>query len=278
MSKTGLTFEKMVASGNDFILLDNYENSRWRHAKMFPAIVRRLCARKFSVGADGVLVIEPSVKGDFKMRIFNPDGNEVEMCGNGSRCVAFYAARRKIASSPMSIQTRAGLLQASVRGAEVKVRLPEPKDIRINFVLRIDNKNYRASYINTSVPHAVLFFKNIDNLDVFSLGRKVRHHKRFRPQGSNADFVKLLNRRNIAIRTYERGVEDETLSCGTGAVASAIISALKTAKGKDGSFKIKVHTKSKEILKVYFKVVNKAIKDVFLEGRVKSLYRGKVNL
>jgi len=268
-----LKFTKMVASGNDFIIIDSGSQILADCGYSFKEVAKRLCERRLSVGADGMLVIESSKKADFKMRIFNPDGSEVDMCGNGSRCVALYAVENGIAKRQMKIETRAGILDAEVVGLRVKVRLTDPGSIKLNKRVKVGNKNYKIHFINTGVPHAVYFARDIDKIDVEKVGSKIRFHKSFKPEGTNADFVKVLSPKELKIRTYERGVEAETLACGTGAVASAILSSMVYG------FKphIDVNTKSGEVLRVYFDVEQKNIKNVFLEGEAKAVYNGRIN-
>jgi diaminopimelate epimerase len=217
-------------------------------------------------------VIESSKKSDFKMRIFNPDGSEAQMCGNGSRCIALYAFIKRIAKKDMTIETIAGILNASVNGDVVKVRLTDPKGIDWNFCLMINKCPYKLSFIDTGVPHVVHFVEDLDKVDVKNLGSHIRHHGEFSPEGTNADFVTVTDKHNIKVRTYERGVEDETLACGTGAVASAIISA----EAEKMTSPIIVETRSGEKLKVYFEIKDGNFKNVYLEGKAALLFEGMV--
>lgn len=269
----GLCFTKMVASGNDFIVIDNRTAGALAHGYSLSDLTKRLCSRKHSVGADGVLFIEASEKWDFKMRIFNPDGSEVDMCGNGSRCVALYAVENGIASKNMCIDTTAGVLNAEVTGLKVKVKLTNPKDVKLNKKLKIDNKTRKIHYLNTGVPHAVLFVNDIDKVNVEKIGSNLRFHRAFKPEGTNVDFVEISGLKEISVRTYERGVESETYACGTGAAASAIVSNLIF----DLEPHIDVLTRSGEILRVYFDIKKKKIKDVYLEGEARVVYKGGVS-
>jgi diaminopimelate epimerase len=266
MKKIGFT--KAVATGNDFIIVDNRDSL----PKELSALAKKLCDRKRSVGADGLLVIEKSKKADFKMRIFNSDGSEAEMCGNGSRCVALYASSKGLAGSKMEIDTIAGVLKAQVSGNRVKVMLTEPKDIRWNFCLMIHKCPYKLSFMNTGVPHVVHFVDNLDDIDVRNLGSHIRYHGEFSPEGTNADFVKVVGRNAIKVRTYERGVEDETLACGTGSVASALIAA----EAEKMTSPVTVHTRSGEKLKVYFERRDGNFKNIYLEGSAKLVFDGKI--
>jgi diaminopimelate epimerase len=204
------------------------------------------------------------------MRIFNPDGSEAEMCGNGSRCASLYALRKGIAGQKMTIDTLAGILKASVSGDVVKVMLTEPKDIRWNFCLMIHECPYKLSFVNTGVPHVIHFVKDLDNIDVKNIGSHLRYHGEFSPAGTNADFVKIIDARSIKVRTYERGVEDETLACGTGSVASALIAA----EAERMKSPVTVETRSGEKLKVYFDKIDGNFKNVYLEGSAKLVFDG----
>lgn len=267
-----INFTKSVATGNDFVIIDNRKKVLKNN---LAGAAKKLCDRKYGIGADGLLLLEKSESADFKMRIFNPDGSEAQMCGNGSRCIALYAYRKKAASSKMSIETLAGMLNATVSGENVKVRLTEPKDIQWNLCLMINECPYKVNFANTGVPHVVHFVKDIENVNVKDLGSRIRYHADFSPAGANVDFVRIADHKNkkIQVRTYERGVEDETLACGTGAVASAIIAS----EAEDLSSPIIVETRSGEILKVYFDMIEGEFKNVYLEGRANLVYEGEIH-
>jgi len=194
------------------------------------------------------------------MRIFNPDGSDAKMCGNGARCSVLYIGRRNT-----ELETKAGIIQSQLKGNSVKIKLTEPKDLKLNLPIKVNNRTLQVNFINTGVPHTVIFVADLDKIDVINLGRQIRFHKRFAPQGTNVDFVEALSNKSIKIRTYERGVEDETLACGTGVVASALITNYQ---------KINVHTKSGEILKVYFDKIGDKFRNVWLEGEAKIVYKG----
>jgi len=256
-----LKFVKMVASGNDFVVIDSrIPSSRIRGP--LPKLARSLCQRNTGVGADGLLVLEASNKADFRMRIFNADGSEPEMCGNGLRCAALQAHKKRL-----KIETKAGIYEAAVIGKnKVKIKMEEPKGLRLNFPITVNRRSIKVNYIDTGVPHTVIFVQGLEEIDVGSIGRNIRYHKRFEPRGTNVDFVEIMDEENIKMRTYERGVEGETLACGTGAVASAIIAGQGANVRTRGG-----------ILKVYFNKRGNKIKDVYLEGEAKEVYRGEVN-
>ena len=266
-----ITFTKMVATGNDFIIVDNRKLVLKNN---IPATARKLCDRIYGIGADGLLLLEKSEKCDLKMRIFNPDGSEAEMCGNGSRCMALYAKVKSIAASDMKIETLAGIIAVNVKGSEAKVKLTEPKDIQWNLCLMINECPYKVSFADTGVPHVIHFVEDINNIDIKDLGSRMRYHSKFSPSGANVDFVKIVDqdKSKIKVRTYERGVEDETLACGTGAVASAVISA----EAEKLASPVTVETKSGELLKVYFEMSKGNFKNVYLQGSAKLVYEGEI--
>jgi len=258
-----ISFTKMVASGNDFVVIERSQNSTINSPRI---LARSICDRKFGVGADGLLLLEKSKIADVKMRIFNPDGSEAKMCGNGARCSVLYIGRRNT-----ELETKAGIIQSRLKGNGVKIKLTEPKDLKLNLPIKVNNRTLQVNFINTGVPHTVIFVADLDKIDVINLGRQIRFHKRFAPQGTNVDFVEALSNKSIKIRTYERGVEDETLACGTGVVASALLYAIRyTLNAKQ----ISVHTKGGEVLEVYFDRSNNQFKNVWLEGEAKIVYKG----
>ena len=265
-----LAFTKLVGTGNDFVLIDRRRQGRLSKVQG-AALARKLCDRKHAIGADGLLVLESSRKADFRMRIFNPDGSEAEMCGNGSRCAALYVVGK--ARGHVSFETLSGRLDATVRGNTVKVKLPNPHSFRPNRKVTVCGKKLTLHLINTSVPHAIQFVNNLARVDVERCGEVIRHHRLFKPRGTNADFVKVLEPGRIEIRTYERGVEGETLACGTGSAASALI----VAKLKGFRSPISVLTKGGERLKISFEEKDGQFENVCLEGRVAQVFEGRIN-
>ena len=259
-----LSFTKIVGSGNDFVIID----CRKTLIRGLSVLARKICDRKYGIGADGLLVLERSRKADVRMRIFNADGSEAEMCGNGARCLAYYLGK-----SHTSLDTRAGTIKTEVKDGVIKIKLTAPKNIKLDIPVRL-NRALKVNFINTGVPHTVIFVQGLNNIDVSNLGRALRFHKKFAPSGTNVNFVEVVNNNTIRVRTYERGVEDETLACGTGSVASALIFGIKTKVNN----KIKVITASGETLNVYFNRLNDRFTDVWLEGRVKLVYKGVYNV
>lgn len=281
-----MKFTKMVAAGNDFIVIDNRVLKIATKEKL-AALSRKVCQRTFGVGADGLLVVERSRKADVRMRIFNADGSEAEMCGNGSRCFALWYARSlKKTNASLAIETLAGTIHAQVQGEQVKVNLTAPHSLRLDVPvsglagISGATRTLKANFINTGVPHAVIFVENVDLVDVNNLGRQVRYHKAFAPAGTNVNFVEMLNKHFIEIRTYERGVEAETLACGTGSVASALIAGYKIAAAAAvrplgaQQLAVDVQTRSGQVLKIYFTLQKTKFSDVWLEGKAESICEG----
>jgi len=275
-----IDFIKMSAGGNDFILIKNRDDRFLAFSFQPSDFVKEVCQRKRSIGADGVLLLERSKSCDIKMRVFNPDGSEVEMCGNGARCVALYVARWakskiKNQKSKINIETKAGILEAEVIGdARVRLKIQDPKNLRLDFGLEVGGERLQVNYIDTGVPHVVCFVDDLDGVDVINLGKAIRYHPEFQPAGTNADFVKVIDAEIVNVRTYERGVEDETLSCGTGAVACAIIAA-RVGRVEPPVW---VQTKGGDRLKVYFDIEGDQVRNVYLEGGAKFIYEGRIEV
>lgn len=273
-----IAFVKAAASGNDFVIVEANGLilfSRW------PALAKKMCNRKLGIGADGVLLLEKSRTSDIKMRIFNADGSEAMMCGNGAGSAALYMARAgrqgRIKKKNFSIETKAGIIKAQVLNDAVKIKLTDPKDYQKKIPLVICGRKIGVNFIDTGVPHAVVFVEGIESVDIFNIGREIRFHRYFSPAGANVNFVQVLDNDTIRVRTYERGVEDETLACGTGAAASAITAKLflNDIHQKNA---LKVLTHGKDILKVYFENKNRVIYNVWLEGMVSIVYKGEYDV
>jgi len=263
-----IEFYKMSAGGNDFILIDDRQG-RWAGEEI-PCLVKRLCRRRFSVGADGLIFIYPSEKAHFKWRFFNADGGEVEMCGNGARCVAKLAYTLGIAPAQLSFETLAGIVEATVTGQGVRLKMPEPYGLKPSLELSLDNRLIEGGFVNTGVPHVVCLVDDLENYPVVELGRQIRYHGSFFPEGTNANFVQIVGEGLIAIRTYERGVEDETMACGTGATASALLVSI----WQGFSSPIEVLTRGGERLSVSFQREGRVFSQVYLEGPARIIYQG----
>lgn len=266
----GLPFYKLCASGNDFIVILNFDNKISYEEGKF--LAQKLCRPKFSVSADGLILLEnPTVsEAKFSWKFFNSDGSEAEMCGNGARCVARLVEEIGLFKSPFYFETKAGLIYAEVKGKRVKITLTSPKDLRLSFVLRTDYDWFMAHYVNTGVPHTVIFWEDLENAPVTKIGPKIRYHEMFKPHGTNVNFITITQENDekiLKIRTYERGVEGETLACGTGAAASAYI----VYKLGLMNSPINVLTKGGEFLTVYLE--NDVI---YLEGDTMFVFQGEI--
>ncbi|MCS7180147.1 MAG: diaminopimelate epimerase [bacterium] len=260
-----MKFSKIVGSGNDFIIIDNRKNL----IKNRKNLAIKLCNRKLGIGGDGLLFLENSKKADFKMRIFNPDGSEAEMCGNGLRCILRYVYENSISKKKkLKIETKAGILDGEIRGKKIKVRMKIIGSPKLNIKIPVEDNEMIGNFINTGVPHTVIFVDSVEKVDVEKIGPLIRHHKIFGKNGTNVNWVEIVKTGIIKIRTYERGVEEETLSCGTGSVASAIITSIL----KKVPSPILVIPKSKELLKVHF---NKDYSSIYLEGETIYTFKGE---
>ena len=273
-------FTKMVGAGNDFVVIDalNAGPAVSHLDNKIKEMARAMCARETGIGADGLLILDKSKKADYKMRIINADGSEAEMCGNGARCMAVYIARNKSPRKKLfKMETLAGIILAQAREETATVRLSDPKDYAAEISLHVNGQKIRVSYIDTGVPHVVVFVHGLKNIDVNSIGRIIRHHHRFQPRGANVNFVEQKDRGLVEVRTFERGVEGETLACGTGSVAAGIVGFLKANPDVENIIKanLKVLTKSTGTLDVTFNLKNKKISDVWLTGPAKFIAKGE---
>jgi diaminopimelate epimerase len=262
---------KLSGAGNDFIIIDN------RDGKVTPTteFISKVCARRLSVGADGLLLVEQPhdpTAADFRMRYFNADGGEVESCGNGARCIARFAFLNGIVGERTRFETLAGIYDAEILGDRVRVRMGDPRDVRLRFPLTLSEGTFTVDYANTGVPHVVFFVDDLDATDVVAMGRQTRYHRDFAPAGTNANFVSVTDSRTLRIRTYERGVEDETLACGTGSIAAALVAALQGTV----SSPVTLHTQGGFVLGVHFDIENGAATNVRLEGDARVIYHAEL--
>jgi diaminopimelate epimerase len=273
-----IRFTKMSGSGNDFIIIDNRAGSI--DADRSKDLVRLACRRKLSVGADGLILIENDPEVDFKWRFFNADGSEAEMCGNGARCAARFAHIKGIVSrTDFAFRTLAGIIRAHVSGRRVKIRMTPPHSLQTDFTLELEQKPFCLNFINTGVPHVVCLLESetaLQDADIFNWGRGFRYHSHFQPAGSNINFAFVRDPHHLSIRTYERGVEAETLACGTGSIAAALIAA---AKGIVTS-PVDVRTFSGETLTIHFKGPSRQdafdFDEVHLEGDALVVYEAEL--
>jgi len=265
-----IEFYKMSGSGNDFIIVDNRD--RIVDETDLLNFIVKVCRRKMSVGADGFILVENTEGADFKWRFFNSDGSVAEMCGNGARCVARFAYLNGIAGSEMSFETGAGIVEAQVAGESVKIKMTDPSDLKTDYTLELKGRSISVSSINTGVPHVVMVTDTLDDVEVVKMGREIRFHDMFAPAGTNVNFICPIKDDTIGVRTYERGVEDETLACGTGSVAGALIMARKMKIDAP----IHVLTRSGVNLKIYYKEKDATYQDIYLEGDARVIYRAKL--
>ena len=270
MTMKPIEFYKMSGSGNDFIIIDNRESVV--DEIDLSGFISSVCRRKMSVGADGFILIENTDTADFKWRFFNSDGGTAEMCGNGARCAARFAYLKQIAGQKMSFETLAGLVHANIKKDRVEIKMPDPFDFKTDYFVKLKSGSITVSSINTGVPHVVIETEDIDNANVVKTGREIRFHKEFAPEGTNVNFVCRGNEGIIEIRTYERGVEEETLACGTGSIAAALVMSEKA----DILSPVKVLTKSGEFLFIYFEKEGNRFYNVYLEGDARVVYEGRL--
>ncbi len=272
-----MEFSKYHGSGNDFVLIDNMDKKVERLLKnrlKLDEFVRRICALHFGVGADGLILIEEpeNPNNHFKWQFFNSNGSLGEMCGNGARCAIRFAYDRKIVEGccrTVRFETLVGVIEGQILQEEklVRVKLTKPSIIREVLVLRAGEITFEGTYLKVGVPHFVVEVEDLKEFDVVGFGRKIRYHEAFGPKGTNVNFVKVISEDTIMVRTYERGVENETLSCGTGVVASTIACWLRRKISKK---EVKVKTRSGETLRVIYGDLDK----IFLEGSAIKVFDG----
>jgi diaminopimelate epimerase len=266
-----LRFTKMNGAGNDFVMIDN----RAGDVRLQPEQIVRICDRHRGVGADGILLLEKGSNGaDFRMRYYNRDGGEAEMCGNGARCFARYANKVANAPAKISFQTLAGLIHGELHGDLVTLQMSEPKDLQLGLELAANGWKESIHFINTGVPHVVVPVSKVQDVDVRKRGEALRRHEKFSPAGANVNFIEKRGLTKISIRTYERGVEDETLACGTGVVASALIFA--ATEEVDGPISVTVRSGSE--LSVDFKRAGDRFTNVTLTGPAEFAFEGTFEL
>lgn len=265
-------FTKMNGAGNDFVLIDN----RGGKVQLRREDIVKLCDRQRGVGADGLLLLVPSKTGkaDWAWDFYNNDGSTADMCGNGARCFARFIQRRAGTNGKTTFETGAGIITATYNGDRVTINLTPPKDLRLAEKVELASGPATVHSLNTGVPHAVLFVADADKAMVQNLGAELRYHKHFAPRGTNVNFVQLLGPNQIRVRTYERGVEGETLACGTGVTASALIAA------KLHGFKspVSVKVQGGDTLEVSFREDSGGFTDVHLSGPADFVFDGEINL
>ena len=257
-----LHFYKYQGAGNYFIIIDNRSN---HFPKNNIKIVHKLCDRRFGVGADGLILLENSTKNDFTMIYYNADGNESTMCGNGGRCIVAFAKHLGIIDNETIFDAVDGKHFATIRGDIVSLQMADIDKIDI-----FENH----TFLNTGSPHHISFDSNIDKLDIKNLGKKIRYGAPYFEEGTNVNFVEQISDNSFKIRTYERGVENETLACGTGATAVAI-AANRLNKTTSNTVKIEVLGGS---LEISFKKAGNQYKNVFLKGPAQLVFKGNISI
>jgi diaminopimelate epimerase len=266
-----LRFTKMNGAGNDFVMIDN----RAGNLQLEPGQISKICDRHRGVGADGVLVLERPTNGaNFRMRYYNADGGEAEMCGNGARCFARYASQVAGPLEKLSFETPAGVIGADLLGELVCLQMSEPNGLKLGMKIPLGSQTLDGHFVNSGVPHVVIPVEDLEKTDVRGIGSTVRHHELFAPKGANVNFLKRRGDRQISIRTYERGVENETLACGTGVVASALIFA--ATEGVEGPIGVLVRGGNE--LKVGFSKAGDQFKNVTLTGPADFVFEGTIEL
>jgi diaminopimelate epimerase len=267
-----LKFYKMSGAGNDFVVLDNRQGQVRGDLSAFSAAV---ADRKRGVGADGVLLVEPSDRKNFRMRYFNADGSEADMCGNGGRCIARFANLMGAAPTAMEFENLAGDFKATVLAdGQVDLQMTQPHSMRLDMKLAIEGAELTGHFLNTGVPHVVVPVDDIEAVDVVGWGRQLRHHSAFGPKGTNANFVQVTGPSSVKVRTYERGVEDETLACGTGSVAAAILMA-RLGRVKSP---VAVTTRGGDVLSIAFRLDGDSASEVFLKGGAEVTFQGDLDM
>lgn len=265
-------FAKMSGGGNDFIVIDNRKGV----VEDGGSLALRLCARGVSVGADGLILLEDSSSADVRMIYFNADGSRGEFCGNGTRCLARFALLQNVSGTRMTIETDSGIVPAALDGRAVTLEVFPPADVVLDRPLVLAGKRIAGSFLKVGVPHYVILESRDDFWEqaVVPLGRAIRNHRDLAPDGANVNFVRVRSRSEIEVRTYERGVEAETLACGSGVVASVAVSALSGLIDSP----VSVLTRSGIRFSVSFSPGEgkHAIAGVLLSGDARLVYRGKL--
>lgn len=262
----------MNGAGNDFVLIDN----RGQKIQLTREQIVRLCHRQRGVGADGLFLLVrcASGKADWAWEFYNSDGSMADMCGNGARCFARFIQRRAGAVGQTTFETGAGIITANFQGERVTVNLTRPKDLRLDQKISLASGTVIAHSLNTGVPHAILFVPDADKAMVQELGKEIRYHKYFAPRGANVNFVQVLGPNFIRVRTYERGVEGETLACGTGVTASALVSS----QVHQFTSPVKVQVQGGDLLEVSFKESGGGFSDVKLTGPAEFVFEGRIEI
>lgn len=256
MGMPSIRFEKYQGTGNDFIMIDNRQSVFDRNDI---SLIERLCDRKFGIGADGLILIEDHQPHDFHMIYFNPDGTQ-SLCGNGSRCAVMFAHSLGIIRKEAEFLTIEGTLTAFIEEQRVHLRMPDVKGY---------SSHADDLFLDTGSPHFIRFVDHVEGIDVYKKGKEIRHRMEFGPGGTNVNFVEKRSDDHIYVRTYERGVENETLSCGTGVTAAALATGLRSEKGH-----VRIDTRGGELM-VSFEADGKGgFTNIFLIGPAEKVFEG----
>jgi diaminopimelate epimerase len=267
-----LPFVKMSGAGNDFVVIDN----RTLNRSLTKEQIARLCDRHFGIGADGLLAVEPSDQPatDYRMRYYNADGGEAEMCGNGARCFAkFVQPLRRADAQRVRFMTPAGEITGEYVGQDVRINLTAPTETKLNQRADFGWGEIEYHFMNTGVPHAVVYVPDAEKVEIVPQGRAIRRSPIF-PRGTNVNFVQVVDKSNLIIRTYERGVEDETLACGTGMVAAALLTHLVHRH----ELPLRLKVRGGDILSVNAQKDGDSFKDVTLTGPATEVFSGEIRL
>ena len=256
-----IEFFKYQGTGNDFVMIDDRsETFDLNNHKL----IAHLCHRKFGIGADGLILIRNHDGADFEMIYYNADGHLASLCGNGSRCAVQFAHKLGMITNQCSFMTVEGILDAKTENGLVHLKMPDVNNIESH------EQHY---FLNTGSPHHICFVNNIESHDVFNHGKKIRNGPPYYEEGTNVNFVKSISEDQIFVRTYERGVEDETLSCGTGVTAAALVQGLKGAKSP-----IKVKTLGGDLQISFEREVDNNFKNIHLIGPAEKVFSGKISI
>ena len=266
-NKMNIPFWKMHGASNDFILVDDRDRSFPIHDHAWLA---KISSRRTGVGCEGIILIQPSTTSDFRMRFFNPDGNEVEMCGNGARCVARLAHDIGIASNRMAFDTASGLIHAETEGDNILIQMTEPHSWKFDQPITFGGQVYTRHFVDSGVPHVVIPVDDLEAIDVQAFGATVRYHEDYAAHGANANFVQVTGPSSLRVRTYERGVENETLACGTGIVACALIG------GRMGWVDppIWVTPASGDVIEINYDLTDEGATNVTMRGPTELVFEG----
>ena len=285
-----IEFDKLSGSGNDFICIDNRQG-QMDEVLDSPAraahFVRLLCSRGMGVGADGVIFAcrsEVEEVADLMARLFEPDGSEAELCGNGTACFVRWAAANGWTEphEQARILTPAGIVRGcSCDESYVRVCIPDPQGLEMGFELAVNSRRFSCDFSVTGVPHVVAYVDDLAEMEIHHWGPTLRYHPRFQPRGANANFVQVVGEGELSIRTWEFGVEGETLACGTGSASAAVLAALRLGWGQDyltGGRPVLVHSRSGDVLRIHFtRRDDGVITDVCLETIVRYICHGQLH-